>query len=43
MTTADVMWALENLIKALPPQKRSQAAGALLTIKNLLGVKDERV
>jgi hypothetical protein len=35
------IWALEALISELPKDKRTQAAGALRTLRQLLGVKDD--
>ena len=39
MTKEDTLWALEALINELPKEKRTQAAGALRTIRNLLGAR----
>ena len=36
MTKEDTIWSLEQLISELPKEKRTQAAGALRTIKQLL-------
>lgn len=41
MTKQDTINTLEALIKELPPAKRSQAAGALRTIRTLLEVRDD--
>lgn len=41
MTKEDTLRALERLIAQLSEEKRSQAAGAMRTIRTLLEVRDE--
>lgn len=41
MTKEDVFWSLEAWVGQLAPEKRSQAAGALRTLRRLLGVTGE--